>query len=289
MERRFAHTGGQPLEVMAVKMVMDRGMARDRGVREDSIILEANGRSVLGQTYEVILGSLFLLLFFLFLYSSLSFNIDIIKTQRPLHIRFLLPPHSIFTTDQGRNAVFQGVIISMFSRLFLISFSIISFFLGNLLIRKGSSNNPPRNFSDWELKHIVLGGTIAKDNVLQIYRSKQEYEDVVMELFSSHRTGHLVSSLFLFLFLSLFLSFVFNNAPSFAPVGRQGTQDHQTVPHLRDQEQALPLRRHRPLLRHEGGFGHRQNLQDRVQRPGGLYVVDLSISALPHLFYTHYF
>ena len=36
---------------------------------------------------------------------------------------------------------------------------------------------------DWQRKFVVMGGTIAQENVLQIYSSQGEYEEVVYQLF----------------------------------------------------------------------------------------------------------
>jgi hypothetical protein len=44
---------------------------------------------------------------------------------------------------------------------------------------------PPADVGGWALKYFVIGGAVAKPNVLQIYESKRDYEEVVVNMFQN--------------------------------------------------------------------------------------------------------
>ncbi|GMH57183.1 hypothetical protein TrST_g13325 [Triparma strigata] len=54
---------------------------------------------------------------------------------------------------------------------------------GYCLLRKSVGPIPPSVFSTWKRRYFVLGGAVANKNVLQVYKSKQDYEHVVVSLF----------------------------------------------------------------------------------------------------------
>ena len=54
---------------------------------------------------------------------------------------------------------------------------------GYCLLRKSVGPLPPSSFNTWKRKYFVLGGAVANKNVLQIYKSKGDYERVVVSLF----------------------------------------------------------------------------------------------------------
>eukprot|EP00640_Fibrocapsa_japonica_P006226 CAMPEP_0113948610 /NCGR_PEP_ID=MMETSP1339-20121228/71115_1 /TAXON_ID=94617 /ORGANISM="Fibrocapsa japonica" /LENGTH=117 /DNA_ID=CAMNT_0000955721 /DNA_START=44 /DNA_END=397 /DNA_ORIENTATION=+ /assembly_acc=CAM_ASM_000762 len=41
----------------------------------------------------------------------------------------------------------------------------------------------PRSFDKWHRRYFVIGGAIAPLNVLQVYKSKAEYEEIVVRMF----------------------------------------------------------------------------------------------------------
>jgi hypothetical protein len=54
---------------------------------------------------------------------------------------------------------------------------------GFCLTRKSVGPLPPSTFATWKRRYFVLGGAVANKNVLQIYKSKADYETVVVALF----------------------------------------------------------------------------------------------------------
>ena len=77
---------------------------------------------------------------------------------------------------------------------------------GYCLLRKSVGPLPPSSFATWKRRYFVLGGAVANKNVLQVYKSKRDYEHVVVSLFERKpinvklkayklTTGYRVSSL----------------------------------------------------------------------------------------------
>ena len=54
---------------------------------------------------------------------------------------------------------------------------------GYCLLRKSVGPIPPSSFVTWKRRYFVLGGAVANKNVLQVYKSKRDYEHVVVSLF----------------------------------------------------------------------------------------------------------
>ncbi|GMH60199.1 hypothetical protein TrRE_jg3769 [Triparma retinervis] len=54
---------------------------------------------------------------------------------------------------------------------------------GYCLLRKSVGPIPPSSFATWKRRYFVLGGAVANKNVLQVYKSKRDYEHVVVSLF----------------------------------------------------------------------------------------------------------
>ena len=54
---------------------------------------------------------------------------------------------------------------------------------GYCLLRKSVGPIPPSQFATWKRRYFVLGGAVANKNVLQVYKSKRDYEHVVVSLF----------------------------------------------------------------------------------------------------------
>jgi len=52
---------------------------------------------------------------------------------------------------------------------------------------KSSRLGAPRNFQDWKRRYFVIGGAVAKPNVLQVYHSKTDYETVVVNMFQNKK------------------------------------------------------------------------------------------------------
>jgi hypothetical protein len=50
---------------------------------------------------------------------------------------------------------------------------------GYCLLRKSIGPLPPSQFATWKRRFFVLGGAVANKNVLQVYKSKRDYEHVV--------------------------------------------------------------------------------------------------------------
>jgi hypothetical protein len=46
------------------------------------------------------------------------------------------------------------------------------------------SLNPPKRFNAWKLRYFVLGGPVAGSNVLQLYKSKSDFDKVVVSVVS---------------------------------------------------------------------------------------------------------
>jgi hypothetical protein len=46
------------------------------------------------------------------------------------------------------------------------------------------SVNPPKRFNAWKLRYFVLGGPVAGSNVLQLYKSKSDFDKVVVSVVS---------------------------------------------------------------------------------------------------------
>lgn len=43
----------------------------------------------------------------------------------------------------------------------------------------------------WQRQYFVIGGAVAKPNVLQLYDSKQDYEEVVVAMFQNKPYQHI--------------------------------------------------------------------------------------------------
>lgn len=65
---------------------------------------------------------------------------------------------------------------------------------GYYFISKGPFFSTPTNMDKWKRKYIVLGGPIAKKNVLQVYDSKRAYHNTVVALFQRKRPTHRVKT-----------------------------------------------------------------------------------------------
>lgn len=50
--------------------------------------------------------------------------------------------------------------------------------VGQVLFKK--TVGVPRNFSAWQRRYFVLGGAVAKSNVLQVYVSKQVMNNILL-------------------------------------------------------------------------------------------------------------
>mmetsp|Transcript_4715 Transcript_4715/g.6685 ORF Transcript_4715/g.6685 Transcript_4715/m.6685 type:complete len:411 (+) Transcript_4715:100-1332(+) len=57
---------------------------------------------------------------------------------------------------------------------------------GVCLIRKSAGTAPPSSISSWKQSYFVVGGAVAKRNVLQFYDNKALYEDIVVKMFQNH-------------------------------------------------------------------------------------------------------
>eukprot|EP00622_Pseudochattonella_farcimen_P005332 FR740923.1.p1 GENE.FR740923.1~~FR740923.1.p1 ORF type:complete len:288 (+),score=32.39 FR740923.1:111-866(+) len=53
------------------------------------------------------------------------------------------------------------------------------------LIRKAQGYYAPQQYKQWSRKYFVIGGAVAKGNVLQLYESKIDYEQVVVNMFQN--------------------------------------------------------------------------------------------------------
>jgi len=58
---------------------------------------------------------------------------------------------------------------------------------GYFFVSKGPFFSTPTSMENWKRKYVVLGGPIAKKNVLQIYDSKKAYHNTVVALFQRKR------------------------------------------------------------------------------------------------------
>jgi hypothetical protein len=65
---------------------------------------------------------------------------------------------------------------------------------GYFFVSKGPFFSNPTTMDKWKRKYIVLGGPIAKKNVLQIYDSKRAYHNTVVALFQRKRPAHRVKT-----------------------------------------------------------------------------------------------
>ncbi|TFJ88322.1 hypothetical protein NSK_000671 [Nannochloropsis salina CCMP1776] len=65
---------------------------------------------------------------------------------------------------------------------------------GYFFVSKGPFFSNPTTMDKWKRKYIVLGGPIAKKNVLQIYDSKRAYHNTVVALFQRKRPSHRVKT-----------------------------------------------------------------------------------------------
>jgi len=54
---------------------------------------------------------------------------------------------------------------------------------GEILLKKDIGYHPPSAITSWKPVFYVIGGAVARENVLQLYQSKSEYESVVVNLF----------------------------------------------------------------------------------------------------------
>ncbi|CAM9580965.1 unnamed protein product [Sphacelaria rigidula] len=57
--------------------------------------------------------------------------------------------------------------------------------VGQIMFKK--TVGVPRSFSAWQRRYFVLGGAVAKSNVLQVYVSKQSYDRMVLAVFGRQR------------------------------------------------------------------------------------------------------
>lgn len=55
---------------------------------------------------------------------------------------------------------------------------------GYCLKSSGSSFSAPKRYSSWKLRYFVLGGPVAARNVLQLYKSKSDFDKVVISVVS---------------------------------------------------------------------------------------------------------
>ena len=60
---------------------------------------------------------------------------------------------------------------------------------GFCLTRKSVGPIPPSVFSTWKRRYFVLGGAVANKNVLQVYKSKADYEKIVVSLFERKKVN----------------------------------------------------------------------------------------------------
>ncbi len=65
---------------------------------------------------------------------------------------------------------------------------------GYYFVSKGPFFSNPTTMDKWKRKYVVLGGPIAKKNVLQIYDSKRAYHNTVVALFQRKRPAHRVKT-----------------------------------------------------------------------------------------------
>lgn len=65
---------------------------------------------------------------------------------------------------------------------------------GYYFVSKGPFFSNPTSMDKWKRKYVVLGGPIAKKNVLQIYDSKRAYHNTVVALFQRKRPQHRVKT-----------------------------------------------------------------------------------------------
>jgi hypothetical protein len=57
--------------------------------------------------------------------------------------------------------------------------------------RKDMGYGPPSSLSSWQPQYFVIGGAVAKPNVLQLYDSKSDYEEVVVNMFQGKSVNHI--------------------------------------------------------------------------------------------------
>jgi hypothetical protein len=57
--------------------------------------------------------------------------------------------------------------------------------------RKDMGYSPPSSLSSWQPQYFVIGGAVAKPNVLQLYDSKSDYEEVVVNMFQGKSVNHI--------------------------------------------------------------------------------------------------
>ena len=84
---------------------------------------------------------------------------------------------------------------------------------GYCLLRKSVGPLPPSSFNTWKRKFFVLGGAVANRNVLQVYRSKADYEKVVVSLFEKRAID------------VKFKAYQLNREYRISPLKRQGYKD----------------------------------------------------------------
>ena len=65
---------------------------------------------------------------------------------------------------------------------------------GYFFVSKGPFFSTPTTMDKWKRKYVVLGGPIAKKNVVQIYDSKKAYHNTVVALFQRRRPTHRVKT-----------------------------------------------------------------------------------------------
>jgi hypothetical protein len=65
---------------------------------------------------------------------------------------------------------------------------------GYFFVSKGPFFSTPTTMDRWKRKYVVIGGPIAKKNVLQIYDSKKAYHNTVVSLFQRKRPTHRVKT-----------------------------------------------------------------------------------------------
>jgi len=62
---------------------------------------------------------------------------------------------------------------------------------GICYIRKDFGYNAPSKLAQWTQQYFVVGGAVAKQNVLQLYDTKADYEEVVVSMFQNKDIHHI--------------------------------------------------------------------------------------------------
>lgn len=171
LERKDEWVPGCPqrAERAVVRMVVADTESEIRGVTAGSKVVSVNGASMLSVSYSEVLET-------------------VRRAPRPVTIEFerappVKPSDEISVRVQFSVRTLRILCLVADRQPFLGQFVL----QGEGFFKISRSPYAPSTMAEWEPMYFVIGGPIAKPNVLQVYGSKQDFEDTVVALFRKEK------------------------------------------------------------------------------------------------------